>query len=318
MTMCNTDSNQPLPIHEPIDVALIEPELTSDRLLRHTNRGGNEIYIFKGDEAPNTMKELGRLREEAFRFHGGGTGKALDIDEYDLGEHAYYQLIVWDPIDKAIIGGYRFKHGSEVEMDESGQPRLATADMFHFSDNFVQDYLPYTVELGRSFVTLAYQSTAKGAKAIFALDNLWDGIGALTITLPNLKYFYGKVTMYPQYDRRARNLILFFLKKHFEDKEGLIRPIEPLKIDLSESDAKDIFSSDSIKDDFKELNRIIRAIGITIPPLINAYMGLSPEMKVFGTAVNHSFGEVEETGIFIAIDKILEEKKKRHIESYKK
>lgn len=320
MLMNNFDNDtcqKPQPIHPPVPKDLIEAELTSDKLLRHTNRGGNEIYVFKGDEAPNTMKELGRLREEAFRFHGGGTGKALDIDEFDLGEHAYYQLIVWDPQNRAIVGGYRYIHGSEVAIGENGEPMLATAEMFHFSERFVKEYLPYTVELGRSFVTLEYQSTAKGSKAIFALDNLWDGIGALTVKLPNLKYFYGKVTMYPQYDRRARNLILYFLRKHFEDKEHLITPFEPLEIDLSDTDADVVFSSNSFKDDFKEMNRIIRAIGITIPPLINAYMGLSPQMKVFGTAINHSFGKVEETGIFIAIDQILEEKKKRHIESFK-
>ncbi|MCT9925404.1 hypothetical protein N7272_14705, partial [Enterococcus faecalis] len=91
------------------------------------------------------------------------------------------------------------------------KPLLATAEMFRFSDAFLHDYLPYTVELGRSFVSLQYQSKRMGTKAIFVLDNLWDGIGARTVVNPEALYFYGKVTMYKDYDRRARNLILYFL-----------------------------------------------------------------------------------------------------------
>ncbi|MDY6122252.1 MAG: GNAT family N-acyltransferase [Porphyromonas sp.] len=304
------------PLIAPVEPHLISSELCAKRRLRHTNRGGNEIYVFRAHEAPNTMKELGRLREEAFRHHGGGTGKASDIDEYDLDPNGYQQLIVWDPTDKSIIGGYRFILGNQVEISPSGVPRLATAELFDFSSRFIRDYLPYTVELGRSFVAKGYQSTEKGSKAIFALDNLWDGIGALTIENPQIKYFYGKVTMYKQYNREARNLLLYFLQKHFADRDGLIKPQKPLDIDIDEAHASRIFPSDDFRENYKVLNRMIRALNISIPPLINSYMSLSPEMKVFGTVLNDHFGHVEETGIFIAIDRILEDKKKRHIDSY--
>ena len=250
-------------IIKPIDRALLKAELTGDKKLRRTNKSNNEIYIITAHDSPNVMQEIGRLREIAFRYYGGGTGFPVDIDEYDTMDDAYRQLIVWSPEDEQILGGYRFLCGSDVKFDKAGKPVLATSHLFNFSDKFNKEYLPYTVELGRSFVTLEYQSTRSGsAKGLFVLDNLWDGLGALSVVDPSLQYYFGKVTMYNTYNSEARNMILY------------------------------------------------------VPPLVNAYMSLSPKMRVFGTAINHEFGEVEETGILIAINEILEDKKKRHIETY--
>lgn len=304
-------------IISPISVELIKQELSEKHFLRKTNKADNEIYIFSAKECPNTMLEIGRLREEAFRYYGGGTGKDVDIDEFDTDpDDAYMQLIVWDPQEMAIIGGYRFIFGSDVKVDEGNKPRLATAEMFNFSDEFINDYLPKTIELGRSFVSLPYQSTLMGSKSMFALDNLWDGLGALTRLNPKMKYFYGKVTMYKDYNKYARNLILYFLKKYFEDKDRLVVPTEPLPIEIDEETVKRVLSGDNFKQDYRSLNKEVRSLGINIPPLVNAYMSLSPEMKVFGTGINESFGYVEETGILIAVDKILKEKIERHVLSF--
>ena len=306
------------PIIPPVEKNLLKAELTPERRLRGTNKAGNEIYIVTFQQAPNVMREIGRLREIAFRAAGGGTGKELDWDEFDTCEHPYYQLIVWDPEEEMILGGYRFLPGHEIQFDDNGQPKLATSHMFHFSEKFLKDYAPYTVELGRSFVSLDYQNVRKNTKSIFALDNLWDGLGALTVINPNCKYFFGKMTMYPSYIRRGRDMILYFLKKHFDDKERLITPIKPLKIETPESELAAIFTGKDFKDDYRILNHNIRELGYNIPPLINAYMNLSPTMKLFGTAINYGFGDVEETGILIAVDEIFEEKRIRHIESFAK
>lgn len=303
-------------IIKPVDKALIKSELTLDKLLRKTNKSHNEVYVVTAQNSPNTMLEIGRLREEAFRTAGGGTGKAVDIDDFDSMENCCKQLIVWNPEAEEIIGGYRYIFGEDWKKDANGQPLLATSHMFHFSEKFMKEYAPYTVELGRSFVSLGYQNIRRNSKSIFALDNLWDGLGALTVLKPNCKYFFGKVTMYPSYIRRGRDLILYFLKKYFDDKENLIIPIKPLKIDTPEDELKKFFSGDNFKEDYKLLNTEIRNLGYNIPPLVNAYMNLSPTMKTFGTAINYGFGEVEETGILIAIDEIFEEKRIRHIESY--
>ena len=300
----------------PINKEVLKSELTEDKRLRFTNKSHNEIYIVTWKNAPNVLKEIGRLREIAFRAAGGGTGKALDLDEYDLMENPYHQLIVWNPDAEEILGGYRYILGDEVEFDAQGKPVLATAHMFNFSEKFLKEYLPTTIELGRSFVTLEYQSTRAGSKGLFALDNLWDGLGALTVIKPNVKYFYVKMTMYPSYSHRGRDMILYFLKKHFSDKDNLITPMEPLQIETETSELEKLFCYDTFKEDYKVLNTEVRKLGYNIPPLVNAYMSLSPTMRMFGTAINDGFGDVEETGILIAVDEILEEKRVRHIESY--
>lgn len=292
-------------------------ELTPERQMRMTNKSNNEIYIVDAHNAPNTLREIGRLREIVFREAGGGTGKEVDLDEFDTCENCYKQLIVWNPDAQEIIGGYRYILGTDVKYDGNGQPILATSHMFHFSQKFIDDYMPYTIELGRSFVSLEYQNTGKHAsKSLFALDNLWDGLGALTVIKPNVKYFFGKMTMYPSYIRRGRDMILYFLKKHFEDKEHLIIPMKPLIIEEDPEELARLFCEDDFKDDYRILNREVRKLGLNIPPLVNAYMGLSPTMKLFGTAINYGFGDVEETGILIAVDEILEQKRVRHIDSY--
>lgn len=300
----------------PIDKEVLKSELTEDKRLRFTNKSNNEIYIVTWKNAPNVLKEIGRLREIAFRAAGGGTGKSMDLDEYDLMENPYQQLIVWDPEAEEILGGYRYLLGDEVEFDAEGKPLLATAHMFNFSEKFLKDYLPTTIELGRSFVTLEYQSTRAGSKGLFALDNLWDGLGALTVVMPQVKYFFGKMTMYPSYNRFGRDMILYFLKKHFNDKDQLITPMQPLLIETDKKVLEKLFCYDTFKEDYKVLNTEVRKLGYNIPPLVNAYMSLSPTMRMFGTAINDGFGDVEETGILIAVDEILEEKRVRHIESY--
>ncbi len=303
-------------IIQPIAKEILKSELTPARQLRMTNKSHNEIYVITAHNAPNVMKEIGRLREVVFREAGGGTGKDMDIDEFDTCDNCYKQLIVWNPEAEEIIGGYRYLEGTAWDLDDKGQPILATSHMFHFSDKFIEEYMPYTIELGRSFVSLPYQSSKMGAKSLFALDNLWDGLGALTVIKPNVKYFFGKMTMYPSYIRKGRDMILYFLKKYFDDKEQLILPMKPLKIESDPSELEKIFTGHNFKEDYRILNGEIRKLGYNIPPLVNAYMNLSPTMKLFGTAINYGFGDVEETGILIAMDEIFEEKRVRHINSF--
>ncbi len=300
----------------PIPVEILKSELTPDKRLRMTNKGNNEIYVITWHDSPNVMREIGRLREIAFRSAGGGTGKSVDIDEFDTCQNCYKQILVWNPEEEEIIGGYRYILGKDWEIAPDGQPVLATSHMFRFSERFMKDYAPWTIELGRSFVTLEYQSTLHGRKGIFALDNLWDGLGAIVVIEPTVRYLFGKFTMYPSYDRVARNMILYFLDKHFPDPDKLIYPMEPFKTwDDSEQFSK-LFTEDDFKADYRILNHEVRARGYNIPPLVNAYMGLSPTMRLFGTAINHEFSEVEETGILITVDEILQEKRMRHIDTF--
>lgn len=306
------------PIIAPVAPELIMGELTPDKLLRPTNKGRNNIYTFSAHEAPHTMREVGRLREEAFRAGGGGSGLACDIDEYDLDPLGYKQLVVWNPEAQVIVGGYRYILGSDVVKHPKGTDILATSHMFDYSDEFVRDILPYTIELGRSFVSPDFQSTRFHHLSIFALDNLWDGLGALTVLNPEIQYFFGKVTMYANYNRRCRNLILHFMQRHFHDDRHLVTPKQPLTIDVDPEEMNRLFSAGTLSADYLALKREVRKTGISIPPLFSAYISLSPQLLFLGTAINYEFSEVEETGILIRIDQILEEKKERHINTFQK
>lgn len=300
------------PIIQPVDKCLIKKELTKDKFLRNTNNGGNKLYIVDHHDSPNIMREIGRLRELAFRAAGGGTGKSIDIDEFDVDPvHPYKQLIVWDPGEEEILGGYRY-----IVCDDIQVKNLATSELFTFSEKFQKDYMCNMIELGRSFVQPNYQSTRLRSKGIYALDNLWDGLGALVVEHPDHKYFFGKVTMYTSYNVEARNLILYFLRKYFPDNDSLVTPIEPLLIEVDHEVLDSIFDDKPYEEGYKILQKKIRELGENIPPLINSYMNLSPSMRVFGTAINHEFGGVEETGILITVGDIYLRKVERHMKSF--
>ncbi len=300
----------------PVPVEAIMDELTREKFFRKTNNGGNEIYILSAHDSPNIMREIGRLREISFRDAGGGTGLDCDVDIFDTRDENYFlQLIVWNPVDRVIIGGYRFLLCDKLPLDEHGQVDTPTSELFHYSERFVKGYLPDTIELGRSFVQPAYQPTKSLSKGLYSLDNLWDGLGSLIDIYPEAKYYFGKVTMYPHLDRTARDMILYFMKKHFPDHENLVAPRPELNLPIltDEAQLEAVFTGENYRDDYKILVRGVRERGAAVPPLVNAYMNLSSTLRSFGTALNPGFGEVEETGILVTIDDIYEEKVQRHM-----
>ena len=303
-------------IIQPIDRELLKQELNNQTFVRNTNKGNNEIYIFNYKNSPALMQEVGRLREVTFRAAGGGTGKPTDIDNFDIHPTSpYEQLIVWSPEFEEIVGGYRFIK-CKTAVVENGIPDLATAHLFDFSEKFLNEYYNETVELGRSFVQPKFQPSPENRNGLFSLDNLWDGLGAIVVDNTDIKYFFGKVTMYLDFNQKARDLILTFMNEVFPDKENLLYPKKPLALHTNTTEfAKELKGKD-YKEGHKILNGMVRDLGENIPPLINAYMNLSETMKTFGTALNDHFGDVEETGILVTIGDIYESKKDRHINTY--
>lgn len=300
-------------IIEPVDKKLLQEELTPDKFIRYSNNANNELYIFTAHDSPNLMREVGRLREFSFRSAGGGTGAEVDIDDYDICSNCYKQLIVWDPRENEILGGYRFH---SVDPTKGEEINLSTKHLFNFSEKFQNEYMPQMIELGRSFVQPKYQALSRSGKGLYALDNLWDGLGALIVLNPKVKYFFGKVTMYNTYNIDARNLLLYFFEKYFHDHEALVTPIYPIEISMDTEQLKAIFHGESYNENYKILSHKIRELGEKIPPLINSYMNISPSMKVFGTVINPYFGGVEETAILITISDIYQHKVERHISSF--
>ncbi len=299
-------------IISPVSKELLLSELNEKTFLRKTNSGGNEIYDFTAEEAPHLMMEIGRLREVTFRDAKGGTGKSVDIDEYDRGEGAFRQLIVWDPKEQAIVGGYRYKHCKEMKIKD-GEVFTPTSRLFKYSQTFIKKYLPNTIELGRSFVQPDYQPTYNLRRGLFSLDNLWDGLGAVVLKYADAKYLFGKITMYPHFDSLARDLILYFMGLYFPDPEALVMPRKPLPIKTDKKILESIFTGANYDENYRILVQKVRKLGENIPPLFNAYMSLSSTMKTFGTALNDHFGNVEETGILVTFDDIYGAKKNRHL-----
>ena len=305
-------------IIDPVPVELLKAELTKSKKLEDTNKGHNELYIVTWHDSPNVVTEVGRLRELAFREAGGATGNAVDLDEYDKMEKPYKQLIVWDPENEAIIGGYRFLFGSDATFDENGQPVLASSHQFRFSQKFINEYLPHVIELGRNFVAPEYQSSKGGAKSIFAFDNLWDGLVAIIMKHPDLLYFFGKITLYPSYDHIAKDLIYHFLWKHYGDKEELVRPWDDQTV-MPESDPELmdlVVNKDDLLEDYKLLKAAAKMRGENVPPNVSAYISVTSRMSMFGTAVNRLMHNIEDSAVLIPFDEIYHDKKSRHIGAY--
>lgn len=301
------------PLIKPIDSDLIEIELKDAGLLRKTNKAGNELYIVDYFSSPNTLAEIGRLRELTFRDAGGGTGKACDLDKFDIdGSSGCKQLVLWNPDEKEIIGGYRFIYGQEAKMVE-GKPWLTSGHLFDYSDEFIADFLPSTIELGRSFICPKYQGGPhlSSTKSLFALDNLWDGLGALIVKY-NAKYLFGKASIYPSFGEDAFLLMRHFLDLYFRDSNQLIYAKSPIDMSIP-SEISSLFSGVNYKEDYIVLKRELKNIDRHIPPLINAYMNVSPSMIAFDSSINEEFGNVFETGILVTTADMYPEKVKRHM-----
>lgn len=305
-------------IAPPVDRELIKKELKQKHFLRKSNYGNKEIYVTTAHLSPNIMREIGRLRELSFAADGGGTGKEVDIDMYDTLDDPYCckQLFVWSPEDEEIVGAYRFIHGSNMMRREDGSIVTPTADQYQFSEQFINEYLPYTVELGRAFVQPAYQPGNNLRKGLYSLDNLWDGLGCLILEIPETRYFFGKITMYGDLDRKARDLILYFYQKHFPDRDGLVWPYERISIESDYNELVQLFTGRNYKEDYQILLHAVRERGCTVPPLINAYMNLTPTMRSFGTCPNHHLVGTTDTGILITLNDLFPEKRHRYIDSY--
>jgi hypothetical protein len=301
----------------PIAVDVLLSELNSATFLRNTNKGDNEIYIVNNHNAPNVLLEIGRLRELSFRAGGGGTGEPLDLDKFDTGKYCYQQMVVWNPEDKEIVGGYRYKKCSD-SLDDQGKIHLSTTHYFEFNHEFLKDFFPKTIELGRSFIQPAYQNKDGNRKGLFSLDNLWDGLGALIVLHSEINYFFGKVTMYPQYPQEARDCIIGFMHYYFPDKNKMVTCKPGLRKDIKHdiSDFLKSLEGQEYKEGHVLLVHKVREYNAVIPPLINSYMNLSSTMRTFETALNDDFGNVEETGILVDMSDIYPTKKDRHVTTF--
>ena len=260
----------------PVERELLRAELTPERKARDTKKAGNEIYIFSAAECPSLMREIGRLREVAFRGAGGGTGKELDIDAEDLAEDGYYQLIVWDPAAEEIVGGYRF-----IICTDEYPRHLSTEHYFRFSDKFRRKYLPRTIELGRSFIVNEYQ------RKPVSLMLLWKGILNVLLRHDEFRYLMGPVTISGEFQNSSKLLIAAYLRNRHLDRENArhIHPRTGIAVP-ARIDGTLIEGIDSIE----LINKIVCDIEqnrFTIPILIRKYLQVGA--RVLGFNTDHAF-----------------------------
>ena len=269
-----------------------------------TRSAGLDIYMVDAESAPRALTEIGRIRELEFRREGGGTGKDVDLDRYDLLSPRYRQLIAWDPQEEEIVAMYRFFRGADLG-DSGGE--LASAEIFEFSPRFLSDYLPHTIELGRSVVN---RSARRSYRGLFAV---WSGLGALVREYSDARYFFGKFTVSPTLNSQLRRAMYAMLSQWCGGDSGLVSPRPDCQIFYDHAAWE---QGVSFKDDLSRLVVFASGHGASIPPLVLSYARLTDKLQVFGTALNSQFGNVEETAILIPIEYISARIRQQFIDSY--
>lgn len=250
------------------------------------------------------MSEVGRLRHMSYEAVGVSMPPHEAIDSADL-DGTYRQMVIWDNKTGAIIGGYRYAVGRDVAPE-----RLSLCRYFDLSESFRREVLPRGVELGRSFIQPHYQR-GRNAQTIFALDTLWEGLARI-VEREHAGYLFGRVTLYPALGVRARNILVGFMRHIFPAREPLVVAREPLTVGISRRWLCRCFTAESPRDNYRILQRMMRDMRRTVPPIISSYMRLSPTMQTFDAYRNDDLGGVVECGIMLTMADLYDDIKKRY------
>lgn len=217
-----TPKNEQEKIIEPVSPELIIREieqLTFSNLI--ASQANFDVVVAAAKQIPNTLTEIGRLREITFRSVGEGTGKPLDLDEFDL---YYLQLIIWDREEKRIVGGYRLGEGDEI-FNKYGIEGFYISSLFKIETGFYP-IIQKSVELGRSYIVEDYQ------KKRLPLFLLWRGILFFLLKNPQYRYLYGPLSISKYYSNVSKSIIVEFIKRYFFDHElsKFLKPRKPFKV----------------------------------------------------------------------------------------
>ncbi|MEO0775527.1 MAG: GNAT family N-acyltransferase [Bacteroidota bacterium] len=243
----------------------------SDLLMR---RGHFEVYLSQLGDRPTLLREIGRLREETFRSVGEGTGKALDIDEFD---RYYHNLFIWDRQAGRIVGGYRMGPGREI-VRRRGPEQFYLHSLFDVHPA-AQPLLAQSVELGRSYIVEDYQ---RGYLPFFLL---WRGILCFLLQHPEYRYLIGPVSISKYYSGRSKSLIVAFVKRYFFDDQwaAYFHPRQPFEPDLATGDLEhllDRLQGDRLAD-LENLLDTIEPDHLKVPVLLKQYTKLNARFISF-------------------------------------
>ena len=294
------------PLADPVSVALLQRELRAQTPLLKLRGGKVCAYLLHGDNAPHLLREIGRVRELSFRAIGGGTGGALDLDPYDYGPCAYRQLILWAPQEQVVVGGCRVRSTGT----DGPSARVATEDLFAFSERFRERYGDALLDIGRLFVHPAFQARA-GSQGIFTLDSIWQALAAVAVA-DGVRAFFGRVVFPKDYHPQVRDLTLALLQKHFAGDAQWVHPRVPAPRVTSDEALDHLLVGKTWREDMRLLRQFARARGAQVPALLRAYLGLSDRLRVFGTAADPDLGGIEETCLLIDVADVLEHKAARY------
>jgi len=265
---------------------------------------GKNILLYRQNGSSPIMREIGRLREVAFRLVGEGTGKRRDVDSYDLD---YLHLILWDDEDIEIVGAYRFGETQKL-LDNPNSQGLYTHSLFDYQEA-MDPILAKGLELGRSFVQPKYWGKR-------SLDYLWIGIGAFVAKNPEYRYLYGPVSLSNSLPASAKNLLVHYYQQYFSPPQILAKANIPFKLDDSAKDELlSAFDGDDKDKDFVALKHLLANLGGSVPTLYKQYSSLCEEGGVSLSAFNvdPDFNDCVDGLVIVDLDKLLPKKRKRYI-----
>ncbi len=292
-------------IVHPTDKKLILNDINAAEVLGETD-DKIKILLVRFEAAPALMREIGRLRELTFRKVGEGTGRKIDLDEFD----AYYlHIVLWDPKALEVVGAYRLAAGDEVYA-KRGTSGFYTSTLFRYTEEF-EKYLPEALELGRSFVQPAYWNSQ-------ALDYLWHGIGAFLAARPQYNYLFGPVSVSASYSAEARELLVYFYRKWFGAENSPVRAKHRFSFHKgAEAKIANVLQSADYKQAFKELKQNLKHYGYAVPTLYKQYTELCDEggVNFFDFGIDKDFNDSLDGFIFLKIAGIKEAKLERYVYS---
>ncbi|HSW68418.1 MAG TPA: lysophospholipid acyltransferase family protein, partial [Bacteroidales bacterium] len=265
----------PEPIIEPVEQQVLEEEINRirvDNLVITFNQ--YELYFCYSTAIPNTIREIGRLREITFREVGEGTNRAIDIDEFDL---YYHHLFIWDTTEKRIIGAYRLGKGADL-FQKFGVKGFYINTLFHISSRFFP-ILKQSIELGRSFIVKDYQ------QKVFVLYLLWRGILTFMRNNPEYRYLIGPVSISNNFLKVSKSILVHFIKKHYWDAEmaSMVRQRKPFKVRLSSIDAEILLERNQ-NSSLKGIDDIISELepqSFKVPILLKKYLKQNARIIAF-------------------------------------
>jgi len=290
-------------VEHPQNRQLIRNELKQSEHLGST-KDNKQIYLFDYDAIPITMKEIGRLREIAFRKVGEGTGESSDLDKFD---HYYRHLILWDEEELEIVGAYRIGEVARYMKEDNKNP-IYSAELFRYSCD-MEPYFEQGIELGRSFIQPKYWGKR-------SLDYLWYGIGAYLERHPEIRYLFGPVSLSDSYPQIAKDFIVSFYKLYFFDAEHLARSFTPYQINPEHAEIiATLFSGNSYEEDFKQLKEQLSHFGASVPTLFKQYSEICEKggVRFLDFGVDAEFGYCVDGLVLVDLNTLKETKRKRYL-----